>query len=131
MASLHGETFTDADRLREALSGFARNQHKHTAKLSPASPIDHVMHGPHRPECHVVLYCAPMTSGFAAMDTAITDAIDAGAKCSYSLRPVLLDRCAVAPPGCLHLGRASAPSLAGYGVELFVKDTEYNQVCDG
>lgn len=131
VASLHGETFSNAGRLKEALLRFARNQHKHASKLTPPSPIDHVMHGPHRPECHVVLYAAPMTSGFGAMDTAITGAIDAGAKCSYALRPVLLDRCAVAPPGCLRLGRASSPSLAGYGVELFIKDTEYNQVCDG
>lgn len=128
VASLHGEVFTDAGKLKEALLGSARDRHKHTSQSDSPSQIDHILHGPYRPQCHVVLYAAPMDAGFLDMDTAITKAIRDGAECSYALRPVLLDNCAVPPSPCFHVGTGAPPVLAGYGVELSIKDTEYNQV---
>lgn len=129
VANLHGEIFVDPHELRDAILACAERGRRSRASSDTPSPLEHIFHRPYQPDCHVVLYAAPLTSSFAAMDAAITDAMQAGAKVSSSLRPVLLDGCAGAGSRCLHVGIDSPPVLAGYGVELFIKDTEYSQAC--
>eukprot|EP00892_Ulva_mutabilis_P002282 jgi/Ulvmu1/12054/UM083_0067.1 len=128
VAHLHGQRFDDPLSLSKALVDCTGHAGKHAARSSPPLSIDHILYRPYRPECHVVLYAAPMTASFAAMEQAITEATQAGAVLSYALRPVLLDGCADLGTKCLVLGKDLSPVLAGFGVELFIKDTEYSQV---
>lgn len=47
----------------------------------------------------------------------------------YALRPVVLKGCS-AIPGCAQLGTAQPLQLAGYGVEMAIKNMEYSALDD-
>jgi hypothetical protein len=102
--------------------------------MSEVVLIDHIWHGDAASaQFFVILYGAPGTDCFNAMHTAIVQAlVDAPSSIVYVVRPVLLDGCLEGEQSlsavCLFLGQENKPHLAGYGVELTVKDTEYNQV---
>lgn len=127
-----GVYVSSAHELQTQLSNPSLSQHR------PASteliPIDHVLRTADSASAPtVILYGAPGTDDFHSAHAAIQQAIDAsGQDIQYVVRPF-------ASGGCLgrqdrdigtwlSVGTAAPLHLAGYGAELFIKDTEYNQV---
>lgn len=103
-----------------------------SGKVVEHLPIDHVVHAAEgTPAPTVVLYGTPGTTSFGSMHLAIQELIGQ-ADFDYIIRPVASRQCVESQDAAisewLAVGTTGPVHLAGYGIELVVKDTEYNQV---
>ena len=130
---------TDANDVAAELRGTAHNSATSTPEQAPFKrhATDHVLiPATAEPATHtVVLYGAPGTLCFESAHATLAAAVTAheGGGAEYIVRLALLHGCAdpggqeVSKLSCLALGTSAPPALAGYGVELVVKDMEYSQ----
>ena len=127
-----GVFVSSAGDLQTELSNPSHINHKPPSTVQ--TPVDHVLHTAESESAPtVVLYGAPGTNSFHSARSAIQQALNAsGQDFQYIIRPVATGECLSGQDGgirtWLAAGTADPLQLAGYGVELFIKDTEYSQV---
>lgn len=130
---IDGTYVSSTNELQASLS--TQSQSEHRGATTERLPIDHVLHTAESESAPtVILYGAPGTSSFHSAHSAIQQqSLDAsGPDFHYIIRPVASGECLSrqddAVSTWLSVGTGAPLQLAGYGVELFAKDTEYNQV---
>ncbi|XP_042473077.1 UDP-glucose:glycoprotein glucosyltransferase-like [Zingiber officinale] len=91
--------------------------------------FDHVYPGSNSASPVAILYGAIGTECFREFHVLLAEASRQG-KVKYVVRPVLLPGCQTASSYCGAVGSSDAVNLAGYGVELALKNMEYKAMDD-
>ncbi|DBA75355.1 TPA: hypothetical protein ACH3X1_010624 [Trebouxia sp. C0004] len=135
---LAGQVFTEAGQLEAALQ----------KELQPCSEpqlyaFDHIYSSDPQTSYSIwhannataaVLYGTPGTACFQHLHKLLKDAVtrqytQGGVPLTYAVRPMLLEGCPQLGP-CSLLGTGEVPHLAGYGVEMAIKNMEYSALDD-
>ena len=120
-----GETYGEVEALGRAIEGGTTEG----ARGRRAEPRDAFWRDDNVNISTAIAYAAPGTACFAQMHEILAGASDAG-RLNYVLRPTLFDGCA-RDDGCAALGQTGDNlRLAGFGVELAVKNMEYKAIDD-
>jgi hypothetical protein len=141
LALVDGKPIVANGQLREAIAAAQSTKAQRKRQRGGPEdviPIDHVIHlADHSSPPVVMLYGAPGTRQFHDANKVIREIlIEGNLEFTFVMRPVITDKCISeehsnqlgASLSCLPIGLDRPVYLAGYGVELHIKDTEYNQV---